>query len=278
MSEDFLTKFPDEPLSDKQMNAVVLLCVENDKNYKKMSDKIVHACLDKAKTPLKIQKLVVDRIKEVIKAEPKKFRAQSKFFALKLLNKVILKKNGPLNVYVEQKIMDRLSVFAEFNNDPHENSAQALLTRGKNIFGPEEKDTQSSANFLIILLDCIEKWALTFLEDAEDINDAVSTSTKNRASAGDKFYKAYQKLIDKGVKFPSTFKSAGKKEPQSPAQPVSEPVSPSPAKSDKALDASMARNLARSQTQQQVVPPSARSSLISDTASMSSVLTTEKKE
>ena len=88
--------------------------------------------------------------------------------------------------------MTRLTVLAEWNNDPDENSAQALLTRGKNIFGPEERDTQSSANFLIILLDCIEKWALTFLEEAEDFNDAVSTSTRNRSSnTGDKFYRAY---------------------------------------------------------------------------------------
>ncbi len=36
--------------------------------------------------------------------------------------------------------MARLTILAQFNNDPDEKSAQALLTRGKNIFGPEEKD------------------------------------------------------------------------------------------------------------------------------------------
>lgn len=30
------------------------------------------------------------------------------------------------------------------------------------MFGPEEKDYQNSANFLIILLASIEKWASTF--------------------------------------------------------------------------------------------------------------------
>ena len=84
------------------------------------------------------------------------------------------------------------------------------MKRGNNIFGPDEKDTQSSANFLIILLDCIEKWALTFLEDGGEVNDAISTSTWNAGTTGDKFYKAYQKLIDKGVKFPSTFKNQKK--------------------------------------------------------------------
>ena len=37
--------------------------------------------------------------------------------------------------------MNTLAVLAEFNNDKDEKSAQALLARGKNIFGAEEKDT-----------------------------------------------------------------------------------------------------------------------------------------
>lgn len=77
--------------------------------------------------------------------------------------------------------MQRLSILAEFNNDSSEKSAQALLTRGKNIFGPDEKDSQNSANFLIILLDCIEKWALTFQFEDGEFNDGLSTSTKSRA-------------------------------------------------------------------------------------------------
>ena len=90
-----------------------------------------------------------------------------------------MKKNPELNVYIEQKILDRLTILAEFNNDPEEKSAQALLTRGKNIFGAEEKDTSSSANFLIILLDSIEKWALTF-----------QFSEENQGGEN-KFYKCY---------------------------------------------------------------------------------------
>ena len=69
-------------------------------------------------------------------------------------------------------MLDRLRNFAVFNNQKDEISAHALLTRGNTIFGPEEPDTQMSANFLIILLDCLEKWALTFqFEDSKDENN-----------------------------------------------------------------------------------------------------------
>ena len=110
-----------------------------------------------------------------------------------------------LNNYVEAKIMSRLTILAEFNNNPEEKSAQLLLSRGKNIFGPDEKDHQNSANFLIILLDCIEKWALTFQFEEGEVDDAVSSSTRSKAQTGDKFYRCYTKLLEKGVKFPSTF-------------------------------------------------------------------------
>lgn len=82
--------------------------------------------------------MAIDKIKEVIKAPSKKHPALHKFFSLKLLNKVVMKKNTDLNKYVEAKILDRLRVLAEFNNDPNEKSAQALLSRGKGMFGPDE--------------------------------------------------------------------------------------------------------------------------------------------
>jgi len=66
---------------------------------------------------------VIDKIKEIIKASPKKHSALQKFFALKLLNKIVLKKNTELNIYVEQKILSRLTILAEFNNDSSEKSA-----------------------------------------------------------------------------------------------------------------------------------------------------------
>ncbi len=66
---------------------------------------------------------MIDKIKEIIKANPKKHSALQKFFALKLLNKIIIKKNSELNSYVEQKILSRLTILAEFNNDSQEKSA-----------------------------------------------------------------------------------------------------------------------------------------------------------
>jgi predicted house-cleaning noncanonical NTP pyrophosphatase (MazG superfamily) len=187
------------------MTEFVMLCLEKEQHYKKFSDKIGASCAQASKTPLKVQKQVIDRIKEVIKAKPQKHTAKQKFFALKLLNKVVMKKNTELNDYVEAKIMSRLTILAEFNNNPEEKSAQLLLSRGKNIFGPDEPDHQNSANFLIILLDCIEKWALTFAFEEGEVDDAVSKSTRSKAQQGDKFYRCYTKLLDKGVKFPSTF-------------------------------------------------------------------------
>ena len=58
------------------MNEFVLLCVDKEQNYKKYSDKIGASCAEAAKTPLKIQKVVIDRIKEVIKAKPQKHTAK----------------------------------------------------------------------------------------------------------------------------------------------------------------------------------------------------------
>ena len=70
------------------------------------------------------------------------------------------------------------------------------MTRGQRIFGPEEKDLQTSAQFLVLLLDLIEKWAklikdkpvkqddqkaYTFLQvytDLHDVKDIVFPSTQ----------------------------------------------------------------------------------------------------
>ena len=70
------------------------------------------------------------------------------------------------------------------------------MTRGQRIFGPEEKDLSTSAQFLVLLLDLIEKWskithekavkqddqkAYTFLQvytDLHDVKDVVFPSTQ----------------------------------------------------------------------------------------------------
>jgi hypothetical protein len=68
------------------------------------------------KEDLKAQKAAIDKIKQIIKAPPKKFTASHKFYCLKLLNKIVMKKNPEVNKYVDKKLLKRLCVFAEFNN------------------------------------------------------------------------------------------------------------------------------------------------------------------
>ena len=64
-----------------------------------------------------------------------------------------MKYNKELAKYVEKKTLKRLTIFAEFNKGGE------LSIRGEYIFGVDEKDRKSAATFLILLLDCIEKWA-----------------------------------------------------------------------------------------------------------------------
>jgi hypothetical protein len=123
--------------------------------------------------PSKVKKTIVDRIKDIIKASPKVNSATDKLCALQLLNRVIVKKNPEVNHYISTHLMARLSILAQFNpadnedsDDPLnmtyssiQNTAQELLTRGQRIFGPEERDLQTSARFLVLLLDFIEKWS-----------------------------------------------------------------------------------------------------------------------
>lgn len=68
---DHLPNYPEDPLDEKQMSEFVMLCLEErEQNYKKYSDKIGASCAEGSKTPVKVQKSVIDRIKEVIKAKP----------------------------------------------------------------------------------------------------------------------------------------------------------------------------------------------------------------
>ena len=68
-----------------------------------------------------------------------------------------------------------------------------LLARGELIFMADEEDKKSAAAFLIILLDCIEKWA---------------NQHTIQASNGEKsqFYHSYQELVKAKVIFPSQAK------------------------------------------------------------------------
>ena len=61
--------------SEKEMNEAISACIGSDSSYKKISDKIVACCSKNSDTPLKAQKASIDKIKEVIKAPPKKMKA-----------------------------------------------------------------------------------------------------------------------------------------------------------------------------------------------------------
>ena len=70
----------------------------------------------------------------------------------------------------------------------------------------EEPDKKSAAHFLIVLLDCIEKWSLKF---------PVNTQTGDKSL----FYKTYQELVKENVSFPSKAKKSLKEESKRPQSP-----------------------------------------------------------
>jgi hypothetical protein len=76
---------------------------------------------------------------------------------LKLLNKCFNKNNTDFNRYVEKKIMERLTIFAQHNKEKTEESD--MVFKGELIFVGSEKDRKSAAAFLVLLLDCLERWA-----------------------------------------------------------------------------------------------------------------------
>jgi len=76
---------------------------------------------------------------------------------LKLLNKCFNKSNEDFNRYIEKKIMERLAIFAQHNKEKTEESD--MVFKGELIFAGSEKDRKSAAAFLVLLLDCIERWA-----------------------------------------------------------------------------------------------------------------------
>ena len=73
------------------------------------------------------------------------------------------------------------------------NKPNDLVSKGAFIFSTEESDITSAANFLVLLLDSIEKWATTF-----PYYDDTRQMTQ--------FKKGYMGLIHRNVKFPSQFK------------------------------------------------------------------------
>ena len=169
-------------LTQELMRKKVRLAVENgldEAEFERRCDVILKN-LDPNQidwVPFKVKKQVADQIKDIIKGSPQEFNAQHKLKALIILNKAVHLRSNQFNRYVENTLMQRLQVLAQFNPNGHpddsvsisnassmmrpsmHNSAQELLKRGEKIFGSQENDLKSSARFLVILLDSIENWS-----------------------------------------------------------------------------------------------------------------------
>jgi hypothetical protein len=94
--------------------------------------------------------------------------------------------------YVEKKIIARLSIFAQHNKEKVEE--QDLPFKGEFIFSDKEKDRRSASAFLILLLDCIERWATRV--------EPYSSDYKGPSE----FTKTFQSLVQRRVLFPSQCK------------------------------------------------------------------------
>jgi hypothetical protein len=133
-------------------------------------------------TEFKIKKVLSDVCNEVIQSGG--WAAIYKVNAIKLLNQCIIMRNKDFNLFVHQNVFPKLMKLAKYKSSDEEGSARELLTRGNGIFGDEEIDNNSSSKFLIILLDCFEKWSTISSE----------------------FSDSYKELIDQGVAFPSSYR------------------------------------------------------------------------
>ena len=110
---------------------------------------------------------MVDHVKAVIKSG-KKNPAECKLRSLKLLNKTVVKAetNPEFLRYVQRKVMDRLTIFAQYcPKGMSVRDFSNLRSRGEHIFVSDEKDTRSASSFLIVLLDSIERWAHRYQTD-----------------------------------------------------------------------------------------------------------------
>ena len=105
-------------LSEKEIINLLTQCTKDAESYKKHGTEVVKACSVGSQTPFKVQQCVIDQIKIVIKSPPKKQSATQKFYALKILNKIVMQKtpHKELIKYVEDNILERLEILAEHNN------------------------------------------------------------------------------------------------------------------------------------------------------------------
>ncbi len=129
---------------------------------------------------------IVNVVKTTIKS--KTHSSLQKLLSLRVLNKCFMMENKEFNRYIEKKIMARLAIFSQHNKEKTDESD--LPFKGEFIFAGTEKDRRSAAGFMVLLLDCMERWAKI---------EPYTTDGKGPSE----FMKTYQLLVSKRVFFPS---------------------------------------------------------------------------
>ena len=95
---------PPNALAPEAMKCKVLKAVQNEVALNSEVDAILH-CIDpanKAWTPVKVKKAMIDQIYEIICAQAYLHSATEKLNALKLLHQAILKQNSEFNEYIHE--------------------------------------------------------------------------------------------------------------------------------------------------------------------------------
>lgn len=132
------------------------------------------------------QKRLVDSCKAIIKSG-KKATAAEKLRALKVLNKAVMAAENNWNFlnYVQKKILKRLVILGQYCPRGYElDDMQGLLTRGETIFMSDESDKKSAAHFLIVLLDCFDRWFSKYGKDPKQKKTGFYTATVELKQAG----------------------------------------------------------------------------------------------
>ena len=97
----------------------------------------------------------MDTVKSLIK--DRKVDSPSKVLALKLLHLCVMEDGGceEFMGYIEEKILNRLTVLAKYKKDSND------IEKGATLFG-KGPNTKASADFMKLLLLYIQKWATRF--------------------------------------------------------------------------------------------------------------------
>ena len=97
--------------------------------------------------------------------------------------------------YVQIKLMGRLAILSTYCPvNLGKDDIFTLKIRGAHIFNTDEKDEKSASDFLVVLLNSIEEWAIKHHIDKTSGQQSI-------------FNQIYQELIRKGYCFPSAWRT-----------------------------------------------------------------------